>query len=53
MKVIVYNGGIAAGTVLCGVGAGLQWGLGIGLIVTGVLVLGLTLVSAHYATRSN
>ncbi len=47
MNRIFYNGGLAAGALLASIGAGLQWGAGVGLMVAGVLVIALTLVGAH------
>lgn len=45
MNQLVYNVSLGAGTLLASVGAGLQWGAGMGLMVAGGLVIGLTFAS--------
>ncbi|HEY1723968.1 MAG TPA: hypothetical protein VGF89_00990 [Steroidobacteraceae bacterium] len=44
LRTIAYNLSIVAGVALIGIGAGLQFGLAIGLITTGACILGLTLL---------
>lgn len=51
MNQLTYNAGLLAGTAALGVGAGLQWGVGFGLMVVGALVVGLTLFGAWMAGR--
>lgn len=48
----VYNVACLVGTILCGTGAGLHWGPGVGLIVGGSLVIGLTLYGAEISRRA-
>jgi hypothetical protein len=52
MNKLVYNGSLAVGTAMVGLGAGLQWGVGVGLMVTGGLVLAATFAGAFLAIRS-
>lgn len=52
MNQLIYNGSLAAGTVLAATGAGLQWGVGIGLIAAGALVIVLTMVGAWLFGRA-
>lgn len=51
MNRLTYNISIALGTVLLGVGAGLQWGLAIGLMMFGALIVALTLYGTLLARR--
>jgi hypothetical protein len=51
MNAIVYNASLAGGTALASFGAGVQYGLGFGLMVGGVLVLGLTMCTALLLAR--
>jgi len=52
MNRLTYNGGLAVGTALASVGAGLHWGPGVALMVAGGLVLALTLLGAYlYGSR--
>ncbi len=46
MNQLMYNASILAGTALASIGAGLQWGVPVGLMVMGVLIVGLTLLAA-------
>lgn len=46
MNQFTYNVGILAGTALASIGAGLQWGLPVGLMVMGGQIVGLTLLAA-------
>lgn len=47
----VYNCACLIGTILCAVGAGIQWSKGMGLIVGGALVIALTLYGAEISRR--
>ncbi|MGE0674786.1 MAG: hypothetical protein AB7O64_17210 [Methylibium sp.] len=47
MNRLFYNGGLAAGALLASIGAGIQWGTGVGLMVGGGLLIALTLYGAH------
>ena len=51
MQQITYNASLLAGTVAASVGAGLLWGVAVGLMVVGGLVLGLTLFGAWLAGK--
>jgi hypothetical protein len=51
MNQLVYNASMLAGTALSGTGAGLQWGLGVGLLVAGVMVTTLTVAGAWLFAR--
>ena len=51
MNPILYLAGLVGGTVLLGVGAWMQFGGGVGLMVGGALSCGLTLATAHLLTR--
>lgn len=44
MNQLTYNASLLVGTAAASVGAGMQWGGAIGLMVAGALVIGLTLV---------
>jgi hypothetical protein len=52
MKHSVYNLSILAGLGLILAGGWLQFGLGAGLIIVGAAVIGITLFTAHVATKS-
>lgn len=45
MARIVYDACTLLGLLLCSAGAGLQWGLPVGLIVAGALLIVLTMVA--------
>ncbi len=53
MNQLTYNAGLLIGTVALSVGAGLQWGVGVGLMALGALVIGLTMVGALLAGRAS
>ncbi len=48
----VYNLSCLIGTVLCGGGAGVQWGAGAGFMVGGALVLALTVYGVELSRRA-
>jgi|JI8StandDraft_1071087.scaffolds.fasta_scaffold1335684_1 hypothetical protein len=52
MNQLIYNGSLAAGTVLAATGAGVQWGLGLGLMTAGGLVIALTMAGAWLFGRA-
>ncbi len=52
MNQLTYNAGVAAGTALASIGAGLSWGLGPGLLVAGGLVIALTLAGVFLFGRA-
>jgi hypothetical protein len=45
MNTIIYNASLLVGTAAVGAGAAMQWGPGIALLITGVLIVVLTLAS--------
>jgi hypothetical protein len=53
MNQLTYNISLLVGTSAVSAGAGLQWGLGIGLMATGVLVIALTLVGAVLGRKAS
>ena len=46
MNHLTYNASLAAGLLCASVGAGLQWGAPIGLMVAGAIILAATVVTA-------
>ena len=48
----VYHLSCLIGTVLCGGGAGVQWGAGAGFMVGGALVLALTVYGVELSRRA-
>lgn len=48
MSRTVYNGALAAGLLLVGVGVGL-WSIAAALVTVGALVIALTVVGAYFA----
>lgn len=51
MARIVYDVCTLLGLLLCSAGAGLQWGLPVGLMVAGVLLIGLTMAAVFIGGR--
>lgn len=49
---LVYNLSVSAGVALVATGVGLLYGLAWALIVSGALVLALTIYAGHLATRA-
>jgi hypothetical protein len=47
MNTKIYNSALGIGLLSTSLGAGMQWGLGIGLMVAGVLVMVLTFAGAY------
>ena len=46
MNQLTYNAGLLIGTGAFSVGAGMQWGVAVGLMAVGAIVIGLTIVGA-------
>jgi len=46
MNPLVYDCCLAGGTAMLGIGAGLQYGVGAGLMTGGAVLIGLTVLSA-------
>jgi hypothetical protein len=51
MNPILYLAGLVGGTALASVGAGLQFGGSVGLMVAGAMSCGLALATAYLLTR--
>ena len=51
MNPILYNSAVAAGVALTSVGAGVEWGWPIGMIVAGVLIIALSLATLSMLVR--
>jgi hypothetical protein len=51
MNALIYNVALVVGLVLVGVGIGLQCGVASALVVVGLLVLILSMFTAHIASR--
>jgi hypothetical protein len=51
MNPILYLAGLVGGTAMLSVGAGMQFGAGVGIMVAGALACGLTLATFHLLTR--
>lgn len=51
MQPIVYNTSLLLGTSAVSIGAGLQWGLSVGLMVLGALVIGLAIMGAAFSRK--
>lgn len=53
MNQLTYNVGLLAGTAAVSAGAGLQWGLAVGLMAAGALVIALTLAGAALTGKAS
>lgn len=51
MNPIIYNSAVAAGVALTSVGAGVQWGWPVGLMVAGALIIALSLATLRMLVR--
>ena len=51
MNPILYLAGLIGGTATLSIGAGVEFGASVGLMVGGALACGLTLATAHLLTR--
>jgi hypothetical protein len=52
MNQLTYNVGLLVGTASLSCGAGLQWGVGFGLMAFGGLVIVLTMAGAWISARA-
>ena len=52
LRLIAYNASILGGVALLGIGSGLKFGLPVGLMVTGVCMLALTVLMIRVQARA-